>query len=135
MLAGLLHDIGKFYILIRFKDYPHLFSDTATEADIMDEWHTVVGHSILVSWNISEEIAGAANGSELASSDKEGADLVDIVSVAAIFSKEAECKLVSETDWDNIDAARRLKLTSDNACEILSDSHEEMQSIIQSLEK
>ena len=56
MLAGLLHDIGKFYILNRARDYAELFADEQALWQIVDQWHSDIGDAILESWEIPQEI-------------------------------------------------------------------------------
>jgi putative nucleotidyltransferase with HDIG domain len=56
MVAGLLHDIGKFYILSRANQYQGLFSSDAALWDLVDQWHTDIGAAILESWEVSEDI-------------------------------------------------------------------------------
>src|ERR1700758_613241 len=42
MLAGLLHGIGKLYILTRSSQHPALFADQATYSQIVRDWHSPV---------------------------------------------------------------------------------------------
>lgn len=134
MLAGLLHDIGKYYILTRSEQYPVLFSEPGVLNDIMKKWHTSVGCRILEAWEFSEEISKAANEHETLERMHFGpADLTDVVFVANLFSQTDDPHQIPDLDWENIPTLKRLELTSDIAHEIVEESRDEIQSIIQAL--
>ena len=134
MLAGLLHDIGKYYILTKTDDFPQLFDDPETLDAILRDWHTAVGHSILDAWNFSEEVAVSANDHESLDRDHFGpADMTDVVLVANLFSHYQGIEQLSKINWEEIPALRRLNLTAESAFEVIHDSQEEMQSIINAL--
>ena len=135
MLAGLLHDIGKYYILTKTEDFPQLFDDPETLDAILQDWHAAVGHSILDAWNFSEEVAVSANDHESMDRDHVGrADMTDVVLVANLFSHYQGIEQLSQINWEQIPALRRLNLTAESAFEVIQDSQEEMQSIINALE-
>ena len=134
MLAGLLHDIGKYYILTKTEDFPQLFDDPETLDAILRDWHTAVGHSILVAWNFSEEVADSANDHESLDRGHVGqADMTDVVLVANLFSQYKGIEQLFQIDWQGIPALHRLNLTVDTAFDVIQDSQEEMQSIINAL--
>ncbi|MEJ2610203.1 MAG: HDOD domain-containing protein [Candidatus Thiodiazotropha sp.] len=132
MLAGLLHDIGKFYILTRTKDYPELFADQGVLDQLVADWHTGIGQSILEAWGFDEGIVNAANEHDDLEREHVGApDVVDIVITANLCSHSESLK--EEFDWSAVSAAQRLKLDRNAIQEILNASGEEIQSIMQAL--
>jgi len=135
MLAGMLHDIGKFYILNKSGKYPELFNQPETLDMIMQDWHTAVGRSILDAWKFSEEIAVAADEHESLERMHYGAaDLTDVVMVANLFAHQQQPAQIPDIDWEAIPAIKQLKLTAETALEIIKESRQEMQSIIQALQ-
>ena len=135
MLAGMLHDIGKFYILNKSGKYPELFNQPETLDMIMHDWHTAVGRSILDAWKFSEEIAVAADEHESLERMHFGtADLTDVVMVANLFAHQQQPAQIPDIDWEAIPAIKQLKLTAETALEIIKESRQEMQSIIQALQ-
>lgn len=83
MLAGLVHDIGKFYILTRVADHPELFEDQQAMNGLLEEWHPGVGRAIIETWEFPDAIAEAADEHELLEREHFGpADITDIVIVA-----------------------------------------------------
>ena len=100
MLAGLLHDIGKFYILTKSKQYPDLFHNAQILNEIMQDWHTAVGRGILEAWQFSEEIATAADEHETLERMHFGpADLTDVVLVANLFSHQGDSDHLPNLDF------------------------------------
>src|SRR3954454_14647844 len=59
MLAGLLHNVGKLYILARANRHGGLFSEQAALAQIMRDWHANIGKAIVENWGFPEHIAEA----------------------------------------------------------------------------
>jgi HD-like signal output (HDOD) protein len=135
MLAGMLHDIGKFYILNKSGKYPELFNQPETLDMIMHDWHTAIGRSILDAWKFSEDIALAADEHESLERMHVGAaDLTDVVMVANLFAHQQQLDQIPDIDWEAIPAIKQLKLTAETALEIIKESRQEMQSIIQALQ-
>jgi putative nucleotidyltransferase with HDIG domain len=135
MLAGLLHDIGKYYILTKSGDHPELFGASDALGTILKDWHTAIGRSILEAWNFSDDIAMAADEHESLDRMHVGpADLTDVVLVANLFSHQQSLEQLAELDWEAMPALRRLQLTADVALAVISDSQQEMQAIVNALE-
>ena len=59
MLTGMMHGIGKLYVLTRVIDHPELFVSDTTLNDIIGEWHASIGKAILENWDFSEAMAQA----------------------------------------------------------------------------
>lgn len=132
MLAGLLHDIGKFYILNRTEDHPELFSDQAALDELMSNWHTGIGHAILDSWGFSEDIANTASDHDDPQRVHIGQpDVTDVVITANLCAYWDQ--LGDDFDWSAVTAAQRLKLDHDAIQKILKASSEEIQSITSAL--
>ncbi len=134
MLAGLLHDIGKFYLLSRSENYPELFNDKSALDSIVDEWHTGIGRSIMEAWHFSEEMCLVADEhEELGRAHCTPADLTDIVMVANLFSYKDDDEMTPALEWDAIPATIRLKLSEQNVADIMQESREEIDAIRQIL--
>ena len=134
LLAGLLHDIGKYYILSRAEHYPELIDTPETLEQVMDEWHTGIGRGILEAWNLSDELCNVADEHEEYGRRSTIADLTDIVMVANLFSHRDEVDAAPDLQWDDIHATRQLKLSEESAIEVIHESEEEILSIISALE-
>lgn len=59
MFAGLVHDIGAFYLLSRAADCPPLSNDRAELHRLLVEWHENIGHALLAAMELPEELLTA----------------------------------------------------------------------------
>lgn len=59
MLAGLIHDIGAFYLLYRAAQYDDLRERPDSALHLVIRWHEAIGYSMLVTFGLPEEIADA----------------------------------------------------------------------------
>ena len=83
-LAGLLHDLGKFYVIARASDFPDLFGSKDRVQRIAAEWHGAIGRALLESWALSPALQEVAEEHELLDRDPNRLlpDLADVVGVA-----------------------------------------------------
>lgn len=132
MLAGLLHDIGMFYILVNINKYPDLFADETTIKNIPHQTHAQISSAILESWDIPEDIISAACDHEMPGRIHYApADLTDVVMVANILAKRG---LPKETEWPALPPAfGRLNLDAATCTAALLKSEEEIAQITQIL--
>src|SRR6185295_16874439 len=63
-LAGLLHEVGKLYILMRAKDDRGALADEAGFQSVLAAWHPRLGRAVIESWDLSEELAVAVGDHE-----------------------------------------------------------------------
>lgn len=56
MFAGLVHDIGVFYLLSRAVEFPELTADAAALHQLLVEWHAEIGHALLAAIGLPEEL-------------------------------------------------------------------------------
>jgi putative nucleotidyltransferase with HDIG domain len=63
-LAGLLHGIGRLYILRRAKEYPALLGSEGALDLVMGAWHHEVGAALAKHWGLAEEICAAVRDYE-----------------------------------------------------------------------
>lgn len=65
MLAGLLHDIGAFYMLYKANQYPELKSHPETMQYLIMQWHESIGESIINSLGLPESLSEALRDHDL----------------------------------------------------------------------
>lgn len=128
MLAGLLHDIGKFYILDHARDYPDLFNNETALWEIVDQWHADVGKAILENWEIPEEIAMAVRDHRDAQRIHPGpADLTDIVTAADFLDGVSHTGKIRDLNWNTVPLAlARLDLQNESCKALLQETQEEL---------
>ncbi|EAQ96073.1 HDOD domain-containing protein [Congregibacter litoralis] len=131
MLAGLLHAVGKFYILTKAADHPELFSDREAIDTLIGQWHTGVARAIVESWNFPESIAIGVDEQELKERDRiSSADVSDVLFIANILAR-AGVKVAGELS--DLDALARLRMNSEQLAKVLEENEEEIQSMVEAL--
>jgi putative nucleotidyltransferase with HDIG domain len=134
MLAGLLHAIGKFYILTRVDDFPELFANEEALEALLSEWHAGVGRAIVESWGFPEEIVNAVDEYQLINREIFGqADITDIVIVANLLAKADEEQTTEQPDLDQVPSLLRMKIDGEALRNLIKESDEEIRSMTQAL--
>ena len=59
LFAGLVHDIGNFYLIAQAQNYPGLERDPAELNNILAEWHPSIGRSVLHEFQLSDGVLDA----------------------------------------------------------------------------
>ena len=91
LLGGLLHDIGRFYILAELDAHPDLAPDAQAVDDIVRDWHSGVGQAILESWDLPEELCKIAGEHDALEREHFGLpDCLDVVIVANLLEHAGE---------------------------------------------
>lgn len=134
MIAGLMHDVGKIYIMVRAEEsFPDLCDDIESLQTVIQEWHTRVGEAILKNWGLASDMAAVAGTHETLDRQVEVADLSDAVLIgnllAYLMDDESNNKC-APPQWDEIPAFSRLGLNDDAIRDITENSREEIRSII-----
>ncbi len=133
-LAGLVHDIGKLYVLMRAQNDPVLFDCEDSLQDIMDAWHTSIGRAIVESWGFSEDLAQAVSDHELY--DLEGGGkptLTDVVSVANLLANNENGEPSERVDLNEVPACHRLGLDTETCVDIILSSEVEIKALHKAL--
>lgn len=83
-LCGLLHEIGRLYILTKATSYPKLLGDPESLKAVQDQWYASVGKSIIEAWGFSSEIAESLDDGDRVTSAGGPPSLVDVVFLAKL---------------------------------------------------
>ncbi len=134
MLAGIVHDIGKFYILMRADNNPALFNNKETLEELITLWHADIGKVILESWGFSEAIIQATDEHEvLDQKTVRAANLTDVIIVANLLSYLEKPSRYDDVDYATLPSFISLSLDADNITKIMSESKTQINSMIQAL--
>lgn len=135
MIAGLLHDVGKFYILNRACLYQDLFVSDAALWDLVDQWHADIGAAILESWDLPEDVRAAVmehNSLDIAITGK--ASLTDIVAAANFLDAHFVAQSIDALDWNTIPVSiQNLQLDAEKTEKLMRETSQELASIMQLL--
>lgn len=135
LLAGLFHDIGKFYVLVRAEQFPELFADDTEIRRLMEQWHTSIGKAILDAWGIPAEIGLAADEHEVLDREHLGrADLVDVVLAANLHAYMGRANNpYADVDVLELPAFHLLGLDADASRQMMRESSAKIHSLCQAL--
>jgi len=134
MLTGMMHGIGKLYVLTRLVDHPELFASNTMLNQIIGEWHASIGKAILENWDFSEAMAQAVGDQADFSRTEEGpADLTDVVAVAILMAAHAADSTGLEAALSGLGAAKRLGLDEAKTQAVMSESAAEVSALSQAL--
>ena len=129
-LCGLLHEIGKLYILIKSSAFPEILTDIETFVESGDGWHPQVGKCIVEQWEFDDEIVHSLDPAEYQNPNSLSApEFVDVVLAAKqIGSAES----VDEIDFESV-AMRKLAIDAERADTLQPEVEERMSSLMQAL--
>jgi len=130
LLAGLIYNVGKIYILARAYKHADLFADAAAMNMIMREWHANIGKAIIENWGFAPHIAEAVGGQEELDRVAGQADLTDVIIVsvlAATFIDDPDVDL--ELNMQGVRGFSRLGLNNEKFRVIMRDCIEEISAL------
>jgi HD-like signal output (HDOD) protein len=134
MLAGMMHAIGKLYVITRAVDHPELFLSNHTLDDIVTDWHASIGKAILENWAFAEATATAVGEQEdLEREDTGPPDLRDVVAIAILMANHRDDQAGLEAALLDLPPAVRLGLDQDKTRLILQECAAEVSALNQAL--
>lgn len=128
-MAGLMHEIGKLYIVTKAEEFPELLGEEAAFDAMCAEWNPQISKSIIESWGFSDEMSESADPAQYLDEDGD-AKLVDAVTVARALVDN------SGSIADGVQAlpsSRKLGIDDDVLPGILGTYREKLTSMQQSL--
>jgi HD-like signal output (HDOD) protein len=134
LLTGMMHGIGKLYILTRATDHPGMFGGDAELNAIIENWHASIGKAILENWEFPDVMAQAVGDQADSNRAGEGAaDLADVVAVAIMIASYGTDIGGLELALQGHPGARRLGLDEAKTLAVMQDSAAEVTALTQAL--
>lgn len=133
MFAGLVHDIGVFYLMSRAANFPELVNDKPELHALLVGWHDNIGHALLSALNLPESVLVAVQEHETDREIKEIKSLSDVLYVANKIANRAACW--RDPALDGVVDTSMLEdiLDAETLAEIIEESQEEVQSLKKAL--
>ena len=129
MFAGLVHDLGVFYLMSRAANFPELVNDKAELHALLVGWHDNIGHALLSALGSPEAVLEAVQMHE---TDREVTAIKTLSDVLYVANKIAnrtsswrDPELDGEIDTSMLDSL----FDADTLAEIVEESEEEVQSL------
>lgn len=130
LLAGLMHGVGRVYILARVVRHPELFADAAMYQGIMRDWHAPIAKAVLENWDMSADIVAAVEQYE--QPDRIGDDQPDLTDVLIIADRLVDLQAdddLAALQLTQLGAGSRLGLTPDSCRQVLQETADELASL------
>lgn len=133
-LAGMMHGIGKLYIMTRAAQHPDLFVDDAALNEILDSWHASIGKAILENWEFSDEMAAAVGEQEDHSREEEvEPDLRDVIAIAILMVAHTGDEAGIELALNGLPGTIRLGLDEARIAKVLDECATEVSALSDAL--
>ncbi len=130
LLVGMMHGIGKLYVLTRAVSHPELFTSGGMIDQIVGEWHASIGKAILENWEFPESMAQAVGEQEeLARLEPEQADLSDVLAVAILMSRYSPSEADVVQALEGLPSSERLGLSEARILSVMRDSALEVKAL------
>ena len=128
LLAGLLHNIGKIYIIARA---PKQAGALHIDDPIVRDWYPGIGTALIENWKLPEAIAQAVGGQLEQDRTHEGepADLQDVLIVAVAIADQIANNASDDAALARLPSATALGLTDSALVRIVLESQTEMETL------
>lgn len=134
LLTGLLHGVGKLYILARGAKHPSLFADHAAYHAIERDWHASIARAVLENWGLSEDVISAVHDHEEQAREHDGVpDLTDVLTVATALTTFHAWPDTLELNLQGVKAAERMRLDRKAIDALVAEADREVALIKQTL--
>lgn len=129
MFAGLVHDLGVFYLMSRAANFPDFLNDKAELHALLVGWHDNIGHALLSALGSPESVLEAVQMHETDREITEVRNLSDVLYVANKIANRTsgwrDPELDGEVDTSILDDI----FDAETLAEIIEESEEEVQSL------
>ena len=88
-LCGLMHEVGKLYILTKVEEFPDLLGAPDALESVMEEWTPQISKSIVESWGFPEEVVNSTDPATAVEEDDDEESLLDIMIAATLLVDES----------------------------------------------
>ncbi len=129
MFAGLVHDIGVFYLMSRAAGFPEMIADKPALYDLLVGWHDNIGHALLSALGLPESVLLAVQEHETDREIKEIKTLPDVLYVANKIANRAASWRDPEFDTGVDTSMLETIFDPEMLAEIIEESEEEVHSL------
>lgn len=133
-LVGLLHGVGKLYILTKASGHPELLADASVMRTITEAWHARVARTLLRQWGLPDPIIDAVAGPEQGGPAPAGseAQLVDVLTYCLAVVKHMQDPGQLGAVLAGLPATTRLGLSAADCQTLISESEEPIAEVLES---
>jgi HD-like signal output (HDOD) protein len=130
LLAGLMHNVGRIYILTRASAHPTLFADQLTYQSIVRDWHTNVAKALLENWQVADEIVDAVGNHEDLHREVRGpVTLTDVVALSTLLQQHISGGALRDPTEPLVWALKRLQVRYADCQSVIDESATEIEAL------
>lgn len=120
-LTGLLHGIGRLYIMVRSVGSAARLGNDQSYVDLVSGWHAAIGRAVLENWGFAEDVSEAVgNQTNYQHKSKFQTDLSDILIVSVVLAEVLKNTVIRTVAMDGIEAFQSVGLNAQDCAEILT---------------
>jgi HD-like signal output (HDOD) protein len=129
-LTGLLHGIGRLYIMVRSAGTSEKLFQNPAFRDMIAGWHPAIGKAVLENWGFDEAMCVAvADQGDFEHTGRSEPDLTDVLVVSVVLARVLRRPGPRSVDMDGINSFRRLHMTSQDCGEVLRHAEHQLGSL------
>ncbi len=134
MLAGLMHNIGELYLLVRADRDSELLEDPELRHTLVKQWNPGIGRAIAENWELPELVCEAISEQDAVDRDSgHRPDLIDVLIVAVAASSAFREGETESEELQKLKPLSSLQLQGNQWREIIAASNQKIQSLMTAL--
>jgi HD-like signal output (HDOD) protein len=119
-LTGLLHGIGRLYIMVRAVGKQNTLYANPSFVEMVEGWHPAIGKTVLENWGFAEAMSDAVGSqADYGHAGRFEADLTDILIVSIVLAVALRQPGPQSIDFSGIHSFQRFGFTAQDCTDIL----------------
>jgi HD-like signal output (HDOD) protein len=133
-LTGLLHGIGRLYIMAHAVDQPGEVSASLAGSDLIAGWHPSIGKAVLENWGMEDAIAEAVSEQfDYDRAPRRDADLTDILIVSVVLADTLGQPAPRQISMEEVSSFSRIGMSLDDCNATLTHAEYQLGSLQEAL--
>jgi HD-like signal output (HDOD) protein len=135
-LTGLLHGIGRLYIMVRAAKISTTLNDDQSFLDLVNGWHASIGKAILENWQFAEQMTEAVGDQgERDRKHRHEPDLTDLLVAGVALCDALKSPQPRNVDVSGVSAYATLRLSPEDCGKVLKHAEYQLASLQEALGK
>jgi HD-like signal output (HDOD) protein len=129
-LTGLLHGIGRLYIMVRAVGKQNTLYANPSFVEMVEGWHPAIGKTVLENWGFAEAMSDAVGSqADYGHAGRFEADLTDILIVSIVLAGVLRQPGPQSIDFSGIQSFHRFGFTAQDCTDILKHAQYQLGSL------
>jgi len=133
-LTGLLHGIGRLYIMARAVNGAAQFAKDRELMELVADWHAQIGKALLENWGFAEEMSNAVGDQgDQERRRKSGEELTDILVVSVVLAGALQNPALLKVSMNGATAFQNIGLSEQDCLTVLNRAQHQISSLHEAL--